>query len=56
MGEEQGLRTVFCKSFGLPMPDSAYSHLSKTMTRLIVNKVEDHIPFALRHFIVYENK
>jgi ubiquinone/menaquinone biosynthesis C-methylase UbiE len=56
MGEEQGLKVVFCRSFGLPIPDSAYSHLSKTMTRLIVNKVEDHIPLALRHFIVYENK
>jgi ubiquinone/menaquinone biosynthesis C-methylase UbiE len=56
MGEEQGLKAVFCRTFGLAIPDSAYSHMPKTMTRVIVNKVEDHIPFALRHFIVYENK
>jgi ubiquinone/menaquinone biosynthesis C-methylase UbiE len=56
MGGQQGLRTTFYASFGLPIPDSAYSYLSKTLTRLIVNRVEDHFPYALRHFIVYENK
>jgi ubiquinone/menaquinone biosynthesis C-methylase UbiE len=56
MGEKQGLRAIYYIRFGFPIPDSAYTHIPKTMTRVIVNKVEDHIPLALRHFIVYENK
>ncbi len=56
MGKEQGLKTVFYRSFGLPVPDSAYSRLPKGLTRFIVNHMEDHIPYALRHLIVYENK
>lgn len=56
MGKLYGLRTNYFKSFGLPMPDKAFSRLPKPLTRFIVIHVEDHFPFALRHLIVYKNK
>lgn len=56
LGKLYGLRTNYLRSFGLPMPDKAYSRLPKPLTRFIVTYIEDHIPFALRHLIVYKNK
>ncbi len=56
MGEHHGLETVYYLNFGLPIPDSVYSHFTNAITRFIVNKLEDHLPYALRHFVVYENK
>lgn len=56
LGKLFGLSTNYLKSFGLPMPDKAFSRLPKPLTRFIVMHVEDHIPFALRLLIVYKNK
>lgn len=56
LGSKNGFKTTFAKSFSLPVPDRVYSYLPKFLTRFIVNHVEDHILFALRHLIVYENK
>ncbi len=55
-GKNHGLRTVFYKNFGLPVPDKMYSGLPASIVRFIVDHLEDHFPGALRHFIVYENK
>ncbi|UCG69966.1 MAG: class I SAM-dependent methyltransferase [Thermoplasmata archaeon] len=56
LGEDNGLRIIFIRSFGLAIPDRTYSYVPKVITRFIINHIEDHIPYALRHFIVYENK
>jgi ubiquinone/menaquinone biosynthesis C-methylase UbiE len=56
LGKKHNLSAIYYKNFGLPLPDKFYLHIPKTLTRFIVNYLEDHIPFALRHFIVYENK
>ncbi|UCE37236.1 MAG: class I SAM-dependent methyltransferase [Thermoplasmata archaeon] len=54
LGKGSGLKTIFQKSFGPPLPDSVFSHIPKSAIRFIVNNIENHIPYALRHFIVYE--
>jgi ubiquinone/menaquinone biosynthesis C-methylase UbiE len=56
LGRENGFKTTFVLSFSLPVPDRVFSYLPKHLTSFIVNHVEDHIPYALRHLIVYENK
>lgn len=56
MGKNHGLRIIYLKSFGLPLPDKAYSRLPNSLIKFIVWYIEDHFPFALRHLMVYENK
>lgn len=56
LGSEHGLKIICLKSFGLPIPDKAYFHLPKSLTRFIVRHIEDHFPGPLRHFIVYEKQ
>lgn len=55
-GRGYKLRVVYYKSFGLPVPDKLFSKIPRSLTRFTVNHLEDRVPFALRHFIVYENK
>jgi ubiquinone/menaquinone biosynthesis C-methylase UbiE len=55
-GERSHMRTIYYKNFGLPVPDKFFSKMPRFLTRMIVNHLEDGIPGALRHFIVYENK
>jgi SAM-dependent methyltransferase len=55
-GKKHQMTAIYHKNFGLPLPDRLYWHMPKVVTRFIVNHLEDHVPGALRHFIVYENK
>jgi SAM-dependent methyltransferase len=55
-GENLSLISIDYKNFGIPIPDKIYSYFPKFITRCLVNRLEDRIPFALRHLIVYENK
>jgi ubiquinone/menaquinone biosynthesis C-methylase UbiE len=55
-GRGHKLITIHYKNFGLPVPDKLFSRVPRALIRFTVNHLEDHIPFALRHFIVYENK
>jgi SAM-dependent methyltransferase len=55
-GKSHRLTTIYYKNFGLPVPDKLFSRVPRSLTRFAVNHLEDRIPFALRHFIVYENK
>jgi 2-polyprenyl-3-methyl-5-hydroxy-6-metoxy-1,4-benzoquinol methylase len=56
MGRKYGLRTVTIRGFGLPVPDRAYQRLPKLFTRVLVNRLEDHIPYPLRHIAIYEKQ
>ena len=56
LGKDHSLMIIFARCFGLAIPDRTYSYVPKALTRFIVNKIEDHVPYALRHLIVYENK
>lgn len=55
-GRDCNLEATFLRTFGLAIPDRTYSYLPKTLTRVIVNHIEDHVPYGLRHIVVYENK
>jgi len=55
-GRDCNLEATFLRTFGLAIPDRAYSYLPKILTRLIVNRIEDHVLYGLRHIVVYENK
>lgn len=56
MGKEYGLKVIYLKSFGIPIPDKTYSRLPKSLTRFIIRHIEDHFPGPLRHLIVYEKQ
>lgn len=56
MGKEHGLKVIFLKSFGIPIPDKTYSRLPNFLTKFIVRHIEDHFPGPLRHLIVYEKQ
>ena len=55
-GRKHRMEMQYYRGFGVPVPNKIYSKIPKAVTRFIVNHLEDHIPGALRHFIVYENK
>ena len=56
LGRGHKLNNVYYKNFGIPVPDKLFSRVPKPIIRFTVNHLEDRLPFALRHFIVYENK
>lgn len=56
LGRQHGFMTVSIKGFGLPVPDKAYSRLPRSLIRFVVHRLEDHVPYPLRHIAIYEKQ
>jgi hypothetical protein len=56
MGKSHGFSRVSVRAFGLPVPDSFYSTLPRRLTRFVVHRLEDRIPYPLRLMAIYEKQ